>query len=283
MSFPPPGVRKSLRKPLRKRSSPPPGLGTPLVSPNLDPLVSSAIEEFLKFTPPVNPTSATLPQPRPGSAANSLNALQPGMKPTPITARLTQPPSASASVNVNALRLSGQATPPAPPETATKQPPQARSVETVQRLYKDLSRAAVDLNVASDQLAKPIQAYEASLKKLNLGVSAWVDLSAGHQDEYWWDRSVGYTKFKDGWAIALRTREGDYRDPEGSSEELWRFSDAPRWMRIEAVNKLPDLLAALLKQAEETTRKVKAKIAQASEMAEALGKVADDIAALEER
>jgi hypothetical protein len=180
--------------------------------------------------------------------------------------------------------LSPKMTPSAPPPdlVSAEQPTQART-ETVQKLYQSLSHAATDLNAASDELAKPIRVYEGALKKLNLGLSAWVDISSGDQDALWWDRSVGYTKFKDGWAIALRTRKGDYRYPEGDSEELWPFIDAPRWMRIEAVNKLPDLLEALLKQAEETTKKIKAKIAQASEIAEAISKVAEDISVLEER
>jgi hypothetical protein len=52
-------------------------------------------------------------------------------------------------------------------------------------------------------------------------------------------------------------------------------------MRTEGVGKLPDLLDALLKQAEDTTKKLKAKILQANELAEA--KVADEIAALTEQ
>jgi hypothetical protein len=47
-------------------------------------------------------------------------------------------------------------------------------------------------------------------------------------------------------------------------------------MRIEAVAKLPDLLDALLKQAEDTTQKITKKIAQANELVDAISKVADD-------
>jgi hypothetical protein len=170
---------------------------------------------------------------------------------------------------------------PSEPKSAT--PPTPNRIEAVQKLYHSLSQAAIELNSASDSLAAPIRVYEGALKKLNLGLSAWVHLSEGGREEWWWDRSVGYTKMKDGWAIALRTREGDHRDSENDSEEIWPFSDAPRWMRIEAVNKLPDLLQALLNQAHETTKKIKARIAQANEIAEAISMVSDEISMLEER
>src|ERR1035438_9181198 len=100
------------------------------------------------------------------------------------------------------------AAPPSEP-IATKQPTPNRT-ETVQKLYQSLSQAATELNNASDNLAAPVRVYEGALKKLNLGLSAWVDLAKGSREEWWWDRSVGYTKVKDGWAIALRAREGAY-------------------------------------------------------------------------
>jgi len=149
--------------------------------------------------------------------------------------------------------------------------------EKIQATFKQLTHAAVDLNIASDGLNKPIYSCEAALKKLNLGVSAWVQLSgADSRNGLWWERCLGYTQMKDRWGIALRTRQGHHADDEGDTEEFWSFNDAPRWMRIEAVAKLPDLLDALLKQAEDTTQKITKKIAQANELVDAISKVADD-------
>jgi hypothetical protein len=170
---------------------------------------------------------------------------------------------------------------PPPLKTATAPPPEIGPTEKVQTFYKQLSHAATDLNTASDELAKPIKVWEVALKKLNLGVPAWVDISKGGDEPDWWDRGVGYTRLKDGWGIALRTRSGNYNYPDEGSEELWAFNDAPRWLRIEGVGKLPDLLGALLKQAEDTTKKLKAKVAQANELAEAITAVASELAALE--
>ena len=74
-------------------------------------------------------------------------------------------------------------------------------------------------------------------------------------------------------------KERSFFPADDDSEELWPFSEAPRWMRIEGVGKLPDLLEALLKQAGDTTKKIRAKIEQANELAEAISNVADDMAA----
>ena len=161
--------------------------------------------------------------------------------------------------------------------------PELKPSEKVQTTFKQLSHAAVGLNAVSDELGKPIKVWEGALKKLNLGVPAWVHISKGGDEPYWWDRGVGYTRLKDGWGIALRNRSGSWNHPEDADEELWPFNDAPRWLRIEGVGKLPDLLGALLKQAEDTTKKLKAKVTQANELADAITAVADELAALDRK
>jgi hypothetical protein len=202
--------------------------------------------------------------------------------PSPVSTQ--QPPSPSPEVE----RILASLVPPVQPSA----PPSAEGMPTgvldqfmekIGTKYKQLSHAAIDLNTASDELGKPIQIWEAALKKLNLGVSAWVEISHGRHEEIWWDRGVGYTKLRDRWRIALRERDGNSYAPQEDSEEVWVFNDAPRWMRIEAVGKLPDLLDALLKRAEETTKTIRAKIEQANELAKAISRVADEIAALEEK
>jgi hypothetical protein len=167
---------------------------------------------------------------------------------------------------------------------ALKQTPQVPPAERVQASYKQLSLAATSLNAASDQLGEAISVLDAALKKLNLGISAWVRLS-GDQDEYydWWSREIGYTKIGDAWGIALKDASGNLGNPERDSEEKWLFNDAPRWMRIEAVGKIPDLLEALLKQAEDTTKKIKARTEQVIELAVAMSKVAEEAQPAEQK
>jgi hypothetical protein len=52
---------------------------------------------------------------------------------------------------------------------------------------------------------------------------------------------------------------------------------APRPLRIDAIDKIPDLLDKLAKAADKTTRKLTEKMAQAQELAEALKTAADEL------
>ena len=156
---------------------------------------------------------------------------------------------------------------------AAKQTPQVPPAERVQGSYKQLSLAATSLNSASDDLGQAMSVLDAALKRLNLGISAWVTLS-GNEDQCgeWWSRDIGYTKVGAEWGIALKTARGNHAWPEQDSEEKWLFNDAPRWMRIEGVGKIPDLLEALIKQAEDTTTKIKDKREEVFELAVAMSK-----------
>jgi hypothetical protein len=156
-----------------------------------------------------------------------------------------------------------------------KQGPQVPPAERVQTTYQQLSVAAKSLNTASDDLGKAISVLDAALQRLNLGISAWAEL-CGNEDPHtleWWSRRIGYTKVGDRWGIALKDARGNEQWPENDSEEIWLFNEAPRWMRIEAVGKIPELLETLLKQAEETTKKLKERTKQAYGLAAAMSKV----------
>jgi hypothetical protein len=148
---------------------------------------------------------------------------------------------------------------------------QVPPTERVQTSFKQLSIAATSLNSASDELGQVIGVLDAALKKLNLGVSAWVNL-ASNRDENgnYWSRKLGYGKAAGKWGIALNTTAGNYDYPDEENSESWLFNEAPRWMRVEAVGKIPDLLEALLKQTEDTTKTIKKKTEQALELAQAI-------------
>ncbi len=162
---------------------------------------------------------------------------------------------------------------------ALKQVPlEVLPADRVQSTYRQLSIAATSLNTASDNLGKAIAVFDAALKKLNLGVSAWVNVSQGYDenDGDWWNRGIGYAKIGDTWGIALRTQNGSSNCPDRDTEERWLFNDGPRWMRVESIAKIPDLLEALLKQAEDTTSKIKTKTEELLALAAAMSKVQDD-------
>jgi hypothetical protein len=154
---------------------------------------------------------------------------------------------------------------------------QVTSPLKIQNTFKQLSVAATELNSASDGLADAILMLDDTLKRLNLGVSAWVTVS-GNDDEDgdWWSRELGYTRIADKWGIALKDASGHYSNPDRDSVEKWLFNDAPRWMRVESVGKIPDLLEALLKQAEDTTKKIKAKTDEALALVQAVNKTVEE-------
>jgi len=155
---------------------------------------------------------------------------------------------------------------------------QVSAVDRVRTSYKQLAIAARTLNSASDELSVATSVLDAALERLYLGISAWVQISGGDDEDssYWWGRDIGYTRIKDAWRIALRTRSGYVDQPDEDSEEQWPFAEAPRWMRIEAVAKFPELLDALLKQTQDTTTKLKKRAEQTIELAVAMSEALDE-------
>ena len=145
------------------------------------------------------------------------------------------------------------------------------SPEKVQTAFHDLSVAAKNLNKVSDELGETISTLNAALRKLNLGVSAWVPITGG-QDEYgnYWSRDIGYASIDKEWGIALRFIRGNYNDPEETQEESWLFDDGPRWLRAEAIAHVPALLEKLTKQADDTAKRIQKKIEEAKRLAGAI-------------
>jgi hypothetical protein len=142
--------------------------------------------------------------------------------------------------------------------------------ERVQSSYLQLSSVASDLNTVSDELGKSIAEIDLALKKLNLGVSVWVDINEWEDDLDYYKEQLGYAKIDGKWGIALRTVSGNLNWPDRDEVEQWLFSDAPRRLRLAAIETLPDMLKSLSDEAVETTSKIKGKLAEAKEVAAAV-------------
>jgi hypothetical protein len=141
------------------------------------------------------------------------------------------------------------------------------SITRVENSFKQLAVAAQALNGASDDLAKVIRHLDASLKKLALGITAWVQVSGTSDETQYWTSELGYANVDGKWGIALREVTGYLLDSTDETEEIWNFGSAPRALRAEAVGKLPELLEKMLQQTEETTKNLKEKTEQAAELA----------------
>lgn len=144
--------------------------------------------------------------------------------------------------------------------------------------FKQLAAESTDLNSAADELSKTISSLDDALKALNLGVSAWHTVAGNEdpQDGSYWTRDIGYARVRNKWGIAIRKTWGNYNFDDHNEEE-WRFADAPRWMLIESVGKLPDLFDDLIKRTKEATGKIKAKTHEARELASAISVAASEI------
>ncbi len=140
------------------------------------------------------------------------------------------------------------------------------SITRVENSFKQLAAAAQALNNASEDLDKVIRHLDASLKKLALGITAWVQVSGTSDETQYWTSEIGYAKTDGKWGVSLRSIQGYLLDNTDESEEVWNFSDAPRALRAEAVGKIPDLLEKMLQLTEETTKDLKEKTEQAAEI-----------------
>jgi hypothetical protein len=154
-------------------------------------------------------------------------------------------------------------------------------IEKIQTHFKTLSSLAPTLNTASDELTKAVTVLDEALKKLNVGLSAWVTFRsrAAHpsatDEEYDVDQ-IGYHKVEGKWGIALRHVWGNYALEEFRVEGPWLFNDAPRELRLLGVEEIPELIEALSKEASETAKKVQEKTKEVRELASVLEKIANE-------
>jgi hypothetical protein len=145
--------------------------------------------------------------------------------------------------------------------------------------FKALAASSQVLNAASDELTKPIAEINGILQHLNLGLTVWERIHGEDNDGQgnYWSRDVGYTQIHRRWGIAIRTVEGSHHRPGEDDSQEWLFDEAPRSLRIDAVDKIPELLDKLIKASEKTARKLQAKAGEARELATALTNTAVEL------
>lgn len=112
-------------------------------------------------------------------------------------------------------------------------------------LWNSLAEASAKINLATEEIAKSIATINLCLAKLNIGIPVWCYLKP---ITYRYDR-IGYTKLYGRWGLCL-----------GSGDNEWHFNDAPRGLRLEAINSIPDLLASLTKETNDISGLIEAKL-----------------------
>lgn len=123
--------------------------------------------------------------------------------------------------------------------------------ERINASYKKLVSISPELHSAAKDLSKTINALNEALEPLNLGVSAWHTIAQSEDENgNYWSRSIGYTQASYEWGIALRQASGNH-NYDSHDEQVRPFSQAPRWMAIESIAKLPELFETLIERVKE--------------------------------
>jgi hypothetical protein len=157
--------------------------------------------------------------------------------------------------------------------------PSISATERIAASYKRLASSAANLNKVSDEFGKPVEAIERALRLLNVGVEAWEKIRGNDNDGYenYWHEYVGFAKVGGMWRIALSKVEGNHTNPEREEDETWAFEDAPRSLRISAIDKLPDLMEKLIEASDKTARKMQSKANDVIALASAVSGAAKDL------
>ncbi|HZP24648.1 MAG TPA: hypothetical protein VFB04_14465 [Terriglobales bacterium] len=156
---------------------------------------------------------------------------------------------------------------------------QGASPETdVAATFKELSKTATSLNLATDRLNSAVQQVNEALKELNLGVSSWTTFDVDEDGPFLSKEQIGYDKLNGRWSILLRSIFEDRGAPSDQPEDVstWFFTEAPRHMRLKGIGHLHKLLAQLNEDAENTARNIIMKSVEAEQFAKAIYRLADE-------
>lgn len=142
----------------------------------------------------------------------------------------------------------------------------------VQSSFQLLSTSASELNVVSDQLGKVASRIDSAFQRLNLGIEGWARFyEASFEDRMQFSfREVGYAKVGGRWGLAIRSVSGHEAMDSYSENEAWLFNDAPRLLRIDAVDKIPELFETLTNEVAAATKAVDKKLKLLEEFASAI-------------
>ena len=131
-------------------------------------------------------------------------------------------------------------------------------IARVQKSFQLLSISATELNAVSDRLGKVASRIDSAFQKLNLGIEGWVKFREGGSDDgvQFWSDEVGYAKVGGKWGLAIRSVAGHEGMDSYSEYDAWLFNDAPRALRVDAVDKIPQLFEKLTNEVANTTSAV---------------------------
>jgi len=140
----------------------------------------------------------------------------------------------------------------------------------IQSNIQALSSAANSLNKASDELSEIVIFLDEALRKMNIGLSHWVTVGNWSDELRNARNELGYDKVNGKWGLSLRTIRNDISLAPPPRRDEWAFNDAPRDMRLQAVDQIPDLIEGLSKKAFDLAAKIDEKTNKVRELALAI-------------
>lgn len=143
-------------------------------------------------------------------------------------------------------------------------------IAKIQTHFQALSSLAPELNAASDDLTQAVALLDEALKKLNIGLPVWVAFRFGAEPPLYHTEQIGYDKVGSKWGIALRCLWGNEDIDDHNEDGPWLFNEAPRDMRLYAVDKIPEVIELLGKAAFDTTKKIQEKAQEVRQFADAI-------------
>ena len=141
--------------------------------------------------------------------------------------------------------------------------------------FTHLSSAAASLNKASDELTQLIGSLDDALSRLNIGIPTWVEIAkwVDPEENGAYEREeLGFSKIDGVWRIGIRRLNGNEDSPmHDEVRDIWWFNDAPRELRLRAIEKLPVLFEELAKVATKAADAVNKKLSEAKLFAIGIG------------
>ena len=144
--------------------------------------------------------------------------------------------------------------------------------ERMSAAFSRLRTSASQIKALSNELDQHVDALERALAKLDLRVACWTRLSEwmGPDNDTFKRTYVGYSEHKRRWRIVVQTSEGRDSFPDESDDTTWTFEEAPQYLRVKAVDKLPELVEDLVASVDKTAERMKKKVGPAAEIAKAV-------------
>ena len=154
--------------------------------------------------------------------------------------------------------------------------PRARLLdrEKLQNSLQELASSADTLNSLSDQLNKQILDVESAVNKMGIGLTAYMNTESwsderGERYDIW---RICYEKHSSKWGFTIQHLWGLESYDDSQDSETWAFKDAPREHRLKAIEKIPDLIDALVKKSRDFAADISGVMSYAQGLAAAFTK-----------